>query len=208
MECFNFHHHNSAITNGIYNLSSKEQFFPNFFSAGLHPQDIDANWPTRLEELKMIASEKSCVAIGECGLDALAQADGTLQLEIFLQQISLANQLGKPVVIHCVRRYQEINALKKHAHTPWVLHGFNRNAQVARQLLDAGFLLSFGKPLLYSLSLQQIFCAMPSEAFFLETDNADFNISELYEKAATLRKTDVENVENQIIKNLRFILND
>ena len=62
--------------------------------------------------------------------------------------INIAAATGKPLIIHCVRTSQQILKLWRdnpHAHNvAWVIHGFRGNENVARELLNAGFYLSFG----------------------------------------------------------------
>lgn len=208
MKNFNFHHHNTKIFEGIYNLDSKEQFSSYYFSSGIHPKDIGDDWKEKLEGVKKTAQLGNCFAIGECGLDSRVGASPELQKEVFLKQVQLANEIGKPLIIHCVRKFPEIIYLKKFGQTAWIIHGFNKNPQLAQELLEAGFYLSFGKPLLHSLSLQQIFINTPSSRFFLETDDDNFEIVSLYQKAAELKNITVENIENQIFENLKEIKND
>ena len=77
-----------------------------------------------------------------------------------------------------------------------VVHGFNKKQSIAEQLLENNFHLSFGKPLLYHLSLQNTLKNTPLDKLFLETDDADFNLTELYEKAAELKKISPENLHH------------
>ena len=105
MRHYNFHHH-SCENFGIYNLDFNEKIPESIFSAGIHPKDILEDFEFQLSWLKKTAENKKCVAIGECGLDRLADKNLQIQKEVFTRQIYLANDLQKPLIIHCVRQFQ------------------------------------------------------------------------------------------------------
>jgi TatD DNase family protein len=206
MEFFDFHHHKKYIRNGIYNLA--KEIPPDFtYSVGIHPNDIDVN--NLKEQLSWMRSmiSQNCFAIGECGLDSLVSADENLQNEAFLQQIMIANEVKKPIIIHCVRKFYEVISFRKKAEQPMIIHGFNKKKQIAEDLLAHNFYLSFGKAVLYNLSLQDILKNIPPDKFFLETDNEDFNIEELYFKVSEIRGISPEDLNEQILHNLYSIRN-
>lgn len=204
---FDFHHHNPTFKNGIYNLPlfSKPVDFP--FSAGIHPQDIKENNDAAFSWLKNISTQNNCIAIGECGLDGIVPVDLRLQEEVFKKQIEIANHLNKPLIIHCVRKHYELIPFKKVAKTPMIIHGFNKKIDVAEALLKEDFYLSFGKALLQNVSLQELVKSIDSRKYFLETDAADFEIENLYRKVAEIREESLEEIINQINRNLDFLKN-
>ena len=205
MILFDFHHHNRENTYGIYNLEPKEIVTEKKFSVGIHPKDIDENWEENFEKIKEISLLPNCVAIGECGLDGLISVNENLQKKVFERHILWANQINKPVIIHCVKRFSEIIAFQKTAKIPLVIHGFNKKKTIADEMLKHGFYLSFGKSVLHSLSLQSILKEFPLEKIFLETDDANFNIEELYQKTAEIKGISIENLHNKILKNLESL---
>lgn len=205
MILFDFHHHNRENTYGIYNLEPKEIVTEKKFSVGIHPKDIDENWEENFEKIKKISLLQNCVAIGECGLDGLISVNENLQKEVFEKHILWANQIKKPVIIHCVKRFSEIIPFQKIAKIPLVIHGFNKKKTIADEMLKHGFYLSFGKSVLHSLSLQSILKEFPLEKMFLETDDANFNIEELYQKTAEIKGISIENLHNKILKNIESL---
>jgi Tat protein secretion system quality control protein TatD with DNase activity len=86
------------------------------------------------------------VAIGECGLDRNIDLPLDIQTSIFKRHIELAETLQKPLVIHCVRAFSELIALKKNTKStvPWIIHGFHKKEEVFQQLLKHDFYFSFG----------------------------------------------------------------
>ena len=202
---FNFHHHNPQIPYGIYNSTPEEKIPGHYFSVGIHPQNIHEQWENDLENLKIISQNPKCLAIGECGLDALVNIDENLQKKVFEAQIIWANQIQKPIIIHCVKRFQELIPFQKIAKVPMIIHGFNKKKAIADEMLKHGFYLSFGKSVLHNLSLQTTLKEIPLEKIFLETDDADFDIAELYQKVAEIKEISVEKLQEQISKNLEIL---
>lgn len=205
MEFLDFHHH-QLNKFGIYNLNFNDKIPKGRFSVGLHPKSITENWEKELERIKEISSSENCLAIGECGLDGLAPVDENLQNEIFQAHISWAEEIRKPLIIHCVRRFSQILHYKG-AKIPMIIHGFNKKENIAKELLDAGFFLSFGKAALDNLSLQKLIEDIPLQRMFLETDNADFEISDLYKIVAEIKSISLENLKMQMLENLENVIN-
>ena len=202
MFLFDFHHHHPQKKSGLYNANILEDVFTKPFSIGLHPKDIDENWKKNLQVVKDISADKNCKAIGECGLDRLIAVDFELQKSVFEAQIDWANEIQKPIIIHCVRSFSETIALGNKSKVQMVIHGFNKKNALAQELLSHGFFLSFGKAVLNRVSLQLVIKEVPLEKIFLETDDSDFEIVELYQKVADIKSISVEELQNQIQKNL------
>ncbi|WP_228374978.1 TatD family hydrolase [Chryseobacterium oranimense] len=150
---------------------------------------------------------QNCFAIGECGLDSLVSVDQKIQEEVFLRQIMIANEVKKPIIIHCVRKFYEVISFRKKSGQPMIIHGFNKKKQIAADLLAHNFYLSFGKAVLYNLSLQDIVRNTPLDRMFLETDNEAFNIEELYSKVSELKGISLEKLNEHILENLDTIKN-
>lgn len=85
-----------------------------------------------------------------------------------------------------------------------IIHGFSKNEQVAKSLLDNGFYLSFGKYLLRNTELTSVFEQVPNDRFFLETDTIEENIADVYIKAASIKQLDVEQI---ISDNFKLVFN-
>lgn len=180
-----------------------------FFSAGIHPWRINStNIAEALETLKSQASLKNMLAFGECGLDRLIDVTMLQQEVVFKAQLTIAEQHQKPVIIHCVKAFDELLHIKKDGDysIPFIVHGYNNNAQIAEQLIKKGCMLSFGKALLKEHSnAQNIFKTIELEHVFLETDNSDVDISAIFEKAASLKAITIETLKEKIYTNFKNI---
>ena len=208
---FDCHTHQQQPINGIRNFHQQQkQAFDDYAlpcSVGLHPWFVDAqNWQTDLHWLQQAAQQPNVVALGECGLDALRGADLATQQQAFIEQLQLAQQLRKPLIVHCVRRFNELIAIaKKHNTkqvTPIIVHGFNNKASVLHSLLNEGFYVSFGAALLQQNSAAaKALCLTPINRVLLETDNSTASIEQIYQQAATLLQINVVDVVQQIQQN-------
>jgi len=203
MKFFDFHHHNASENFGVYNLKLNENPPAYFFSAGIHPHAVSEDLQEHINWLQEVSGLKNCVAIGECGLDGLINLDEKLQEKVFSMQIHLANELEKPLIIHCVKRFSQLHHFRKISKVPMIIHGFNKRKTIGDDLLKNGFCLSFGKSVLYNVNLQSFVKDFPIEKLFLETDSSDFEIKELYAKVADLKNISLEDLQQNIKENLR-----
>lgn len=205
MKFFDFHHHKKNISYGIYNLEFGETPSNFQYSIAIHPQDIQSeNIESQFSWLNSNITQ-NCFAIGECGLDGLISIEQKIQEQVFKKQIEISNEFKKPLIIHCVRKFYEVISFRKIANQPMIIHGFNKKQSIADDLLKNKFYLSFGKPVLYNLSLQNVLKTTPLDKIFLETDNEDFNIEELYAKVSELKGISLEKLNQQILENLETI---
>lgn len=208
---FNLHTHKSTHQENVLEIVNQ---YPNefdkdvkFFSIGIHPWYIDLdNLEEHMHTIEEKLQLKNCLALGECGLDKRIETPLEIQTEVFEKQLHLAIQYQKPVILHCVSAYQEVIEIKKRLkiEVPMVIHGFSKNGQVAKSLLDNGFYLSFGKYLLRNPELASVFEQVPDNRFFLETDTIEESIQDVYIKAASIKKKDVEQI---IEDNFKLVFN-
>lgn len=140
------HPEDVAIVNGLDPASSAGTGL--LHSVGIHPWYI-YNVKEQLAELKRQAVLPDVVAIGETGLDKGVETPLKLQQKIFKTSVSLAENLGLFVIIHCVKAWDELIALKKELkpHVPWIIHGFRGNADIGETTDPARFLPIFWLPL-------------------------------------------------------------
>lgn len=212
MQYFNLHTHRYTKQPDILELVNQypQEFDASipFYSIGIHPLFIDQD---RLEKDFQILEQKvalpECLAVGECGLDKRSETPFDLQLAVFEKQLLLAEKYGKPVVIHCVAAFQELIESKNKLRitVPILIHGFSKKQQLAQQLLDNGFYLSFGKYLLLNPELEAVFKNTPEDRFFLETDTVEEGIHDVYALAAKYKGVTVAEIQNQVNRNVSAV---
>ncbi|MDR2927577.1 MAG: TatD family hydrolase [Cytophagaceae bacterium] len=182
----------------------KSEIFNGFYSIGLHPWDIESENDTGLTD--ETADDKNLCFIGECGFDKNIAAPYQVQEKIFISHVEMSEKMQKPLMIHCVGYFNEIINLSKqlqHAQK-WIVHGFTGHPQLALHLLAAGFMLSFGKAL-FNASGKAVaaFCAIPAGTFFLETDDCEYSIRDIYKRAGVLRGIGEQSLKTEIMNNFK-----
>jgi TatD DNase family protein len=212
MKYFNLHTHQYTNQPDVLELVNQypQEFdaaIP-FYSIGIHPLYINEN---RLESDFLIVDEKlalpECLALGECGLDKRSETPFELQLSVFERQLALAEKYQKPVVIHCVAAFQELIAIKKRLKlsVPMLVHGFSKKEELAKQLMDAGFYVSFGKNLLRIPELESVFKNIPNDRFLLETDLIEEGIQDVYALAAKYKGMELSELQEIVNRNYNAI---
>ena len=208
MQFYNLHTH--KFTNDSSILELVNQYPWEFdaaipcYSIGIHPWYIDENrLATDLQTIDEKLALPECLALGECGLDKRIEIPMALQEEVFIKQIALAKKHQKPLVLHLVAAFDELIQIKKRLSiaVPVIIHGFSKNEHVAKQLLDHGFYLSFGKYLLRNPDLKTVFQSIPNDKFFLETDTVEETIEEVYALAAEYKGLTLEALQEQLQTN-------
>jgi TatD DNase family protein len=206
-----FHTHHDRQSPDLLNLQTLQvtpelssEDLPIFCSLGLHPWFIESGWGKSWANLELLARSPQVIAIGESGLDRLIPLSMEVQITIFQKQIELAETLHKPLIIHCVKAFAELIALKKKTKSsiPWIIHGFNKKREVLEQLLHHDFYFSFGAAILSNRSpLQQAIATIPDGKFLLETDDRhDIGIQQIYERAASLRQVSLNTLQAQLLE--------
>lgn len=158
---------------------------PELFAAiGVHPHEASGWGPESESELADLARSDCVVAIGEIGLDfyrLLSPRD--IQIQVFEAQLTLAGELGLPVVVH--QRQAEDEVLSTLAiwvdglgddelrQRPGVLHGFSSSAEYAERALALGFYLGIGGPLTFknAAHLRHVVSGLRLSRLLLETDS-------------------------------------
>jgi TatD DNase family protein len=212
MKFFNFHTHRFTNRPEVLELVNQypQEFDSSipFYSIGIHPWYIlEDRVKADLKIIENKLHEMNCLAIGECGLDKRIEIPMDLQQAVFEKQLLLAQKYGIPVVIHCVAAFQEVIGIKKRLNitVPMIIHGFSKNEQIAKQLLDNGFFISFGKYLLRNPELETVFKSVPNDRFFLETDTIQENIDEVYILAAKYKDVNLAEIQKQINSNFEAV---
>jgi len=206
----NFHTHTVSSNNGISVQSLKSTELSKLkenglFTIGVHPWESDRDdVDSVLNEIINLTSRPEVIGIGEIGLDRLQGASLEKQIEVFVKQICIVDQIKKPLIIHCVKAWAELLEIKKMTHSvvPWAVHGFRGNPDLAKQLVSSGFYLSFGAPLADPApSLAEALTYTPLDRLFLETDESPVSIGEVYYAASDILNISVDDLVEQINAN-------
>jgi TatD DNase family protein len=176
------------------------------FSAGIHPWQLtDDNLENLQTELLLTAAHPHVVMIGEAGFDRLRGAQGEVQYRAFLFQANIAGEMGKPVVIHCVRGWDELRRARREVKPgrPWIIHGFRGSGSLAASLAEEGFWFSLGAKGLTTEVLQSVY----HEKLLLETDESGQSIAEVYRLFEAAAGYDEQRAESLVRNNFKLLLN-
>ena len=192
----------------VENILSNQELPQSLCSVGIHPWYIPAEVNSNLIRMEKMLSQSHCIAIGECGLDKVIKEPLEQQIGVLRKQLHLSEKIERPVILHVVRAYQEMIALKNELqpNQPWIIHGFNKGKILAESLVKHGFFLSFGQALLVNSTVQDTFAAIPLENCFLETDDADITIESVYAKAALLKGISEVELRRKIYEQFQRIM--
>lgn len=169
---------------------------------------------------KMGASPK-VIAIGECGMDYYRVEETTkaIQSKTFIEQIELANELDKPLMLHIRNAYDDaLEILKAHAKVKGDVHFFAGDWAIAKKFLDFGFTLSFTGVITFTHDYDEVVRNAPLDMILSETDapyvtpephrgkrNESAYIPLIVRKISEIRNDDFYAVANQIKENARRV---
>ncbi len=205
------HTHNTETQLHVYNiLNVFLTDFPDIpstrpLSIGLHPWHIDQESHALIEStLHEAASLSYVIAIGETGLDKVVRIPLARQIEIFKKHIIISEEVKKPLIIHCVKAYQELMGIKKSVKPsmPWILHGYHGSEELISDLLKQEFYFSMNEWIIKNPDkAKSIIERIPMDFLLLETDEYQANISDIYFLTSILKKMELNDLKIAIAKN-------
>lgn len=180
-----------------------------YYSAGVHPLLAGEDAEGWLVEVERLAREGRIVAVGEAGMDRNAAAPMERQTAWFERQVRVAAEYDLPVIIHGVRVIPELIAVAKRCMgrgDRWLIHGFNNRREGLQELLRHGFYISVGRQVMNREShAYHLLPEIPLERLFLETDNSDYTIEEIYEQASERLGIGTEALQRTVADNFKRV---
>ncbi len=149
-----------------------------FAAVGVHPHDAKLyDDGTEQILINLVKSSKKVIAWGEIGLDFYYDhSPRDVQREVFIRQIRTAKSLNLPIIIHSRDADDEtVEILTKECSYPnfkGIMHCFGGTAQMARDLMEIGFLISFAGNVTFKKAdnLREAARVVPLEKLLIETD--------------------------------------
>ena len=198
------HHHPIPPGEAIVQLTP-DAFRPkpiHYYSVGLHPWDIRPDWRLQMAKLAVMALHAHVLMIGETGLD---KKNGTAPMEqqmaVFREHIRLSELIRKPLIVHCVKAFDELLAIHKEskATQPWVIHGFRGGIKQWEQLTHAGLHISIGRH-----HHAELLKALAPHQLLLESDDFD-NLSAIYDLASECTGITVDDLKHHVATNIHHL---
>ena len=195
-----------------------------YYSLGIHPHFLTDFQDQDLLLLEQTLNNrgKTCVALGEIGLDKRIETDLAMQEYVFVKQLRLAKKLHLPVILHIVGQQGRVLAiLKQEKFTDGgVYHAFSGSYEVAIEFVKLGFKLGVGGVITYptATKTKNTISRLPIESLVLETDapdmpiyqqvhknNSPVNLLAIFEALASCRSESKSCLATQIYKNTESI---
>jgi len=147
---------------------------PDVWSAvGFHPHDAKHCDDAAFAEIARLAREDRVVAIGEIGLDYhYMHSERDTQREVFERHIALAKELDKPIIVHNRESTEDMVEVLSRSGARGILHSYTESLDVAKKLVDLGFVISFSGIVTFRSAdaLREVARALPHDAVLIETD--------------------------------------
>lgn len=200
----NIHTHRPVLKNSVLeveNVRFGKESIPNaFFSLGIHPWDVYLFNSFPKEQMENALLNDNCLFLGEIGLDSL-HPNFQRQREVFANQVALASNFGMPILIHCVKAYNEVFQILSESKFkfPVIFHAYNGNAQLTTQLLKFDAYFSIGELLLReSSTIRKYVSSIPIDRLFFETDSSECTIDSIYSEAEMLLELDIAVLQESV----------
>jgi TatD DNase family protein len=196
-----------------------------YATVGVHPHDANKADGQTYRRLEEVLRHSRVLALGEIGLDYHYDfSPRPVQRDVFIEQMRLASDAGKPIVIHTREAWDETLALiEQHwspTALPGVMHCFSGGPAEAERCVGLGFYLSFGGIVTFpkALEVQEAARTVPIDRLLVETDapylapvpkrgkrNEPAFVLETARKVATLRGTSLEDIALQTTRNFDLL---
>ena len=180
------------------------------FTYGIHPWYLDeSNHDRLLASVIKTAANPLIIAVGEAGFDKIKGPSMDLQRKTFEEQVIIAGELNKPVIIHCVRAWDELLRANKKLNPKmsWLVHGFRGNKDLAMQLISKGMYLSFWFDFVMKPETADLLKSLPDDKIFLETDGADIDIRDIYYKVSNDLGIELDGFKKLMLDNFKRFFN-
>ena len=153
------------------------QAWPFLYAAvGYHPEECGPYDPAELDVLRELARCPKVVAIGEIGLDYYWEENPPRehQQRVFRDQMALAQELDMPVIVHDREAHADsLSIVREFPRVRGVFHCFSGSAEMARELVKLGWMVSFTGVLTYKNARKAVEAAqaVPLDRIMIETDS-------------------------------------
>lgn len=194
-----------------------------YCAVGIHPSDTVGMQESWLDEIRELSKNEKVKAIGEIGLDFHYEGTNPEEQEKwFRSQIRLAKDLNLPISIHSrdadQKTYDILKEEKAFDGAGVVLHCFSGSAELAKEYVKLGAMISIAGPVTYKNNKKTIKVVeeIPLEKLMIETDapylspvphrgerNKPWYVEHTAKKIAEIKGITFEEVAAQTMKNAK-----
>ena len=162
----------TTVETGEINRRIAEKFDHVYFAAGIHPECVENCPQNYIDLLAPLLSHEKCRAVGEIGLDYSYDIPKSLQLRIFEEQIILANEIKKPVIVHDREAHADTFELLTKYMPRGVVHCYSGSVEMAKEYVKRGFYIGITGIVTFknSRKVKELVERIPLNSILLETD--------------------------------------
>lgn len=192
----------------LFHESNPPEIFP--LSRGIHPWYIpsETTCESAFATLMSECQKDNIIAIGECGLDKTIEHPFDWQVEIFKAHVQASNILNKPLIIHCVKAGEVLIRLRKEdaGNQNWIYHGFTGSPEMAMEMCSNNIMISIGERMVRNEEkLNRILKSVPLSSIFMETDESQMSIKEIYRIVSGLKGEPVDKLKSIMYDNFKRV---
>ncbi len=203
-----------------------EKYSSIYATIGQHPTDTDEEFDA--EAFRDMARHERVVAIGECGLDyfrSKTDEQVKIQKELFIKQIKIAEEVGKPLMIHARPQKGSMDAyedvlliLAEYPNVKANFHFFVGDMSIAKVIVERGYTASFDGPITFSSDYDEVIKFLSIENIMAETDAPfaapapyrgkrcePWMVEEVVKKIAEIKGLPIEEVEAKLLENAKRV---
>jgi TatD DNase family protein len=159
-------------------IAQAEKYDNMYLALGIHPSDTRflSDMDADLAEIEnMIKNQgRKCVCLGEIGLDYhYPDTDKERQHRYFREQMKLAERLNLPVCIHDRESHADVmTVIREFPNVRGVLHSYSGGVDMARELIELGYMISFSGTLTFTNARRpkEVAATLPHDRILIETD--------------------------------------
>ncbi len=193
-----------------------------YAAVGTHPHDVKDMSVDTLREYERLSKDKKVLAIGEIGLDYYYDnSPRDIQKNWFRGQIRLAKSLDLPYIVHDRDAHEDVFTIMKEEHysgARGILHCFSGSAELAKEFIKLGFMISLAGPLTFknAKAAKRVAYEIPLEYLLIETDcpylapepyrgkrNEPMYVRHVAEEIAKIKEISYEEVEEKTNYNFK-----
>jgi TatD DNase family protein len=210
------------VASSVENISLTQKYDIFYAAVGVHPHNAADQNSRVLTAIAEFATYPRVVAIGEIGLDYYYDnSPRDVQKTWFAKQIALARKVKLPIIVHDRDAHEDtVSILKSEnaADTGGVLHCFTGSVEMARQVMDLGFMISIAGPVTFknARKILEVVKFVPDDMLLIETDspyltpepyrgkrNESAYVKLIAEKIAKIKGRSVEYIEETTTSNAK-----
>ena len=208
----------SSLRSARFSLKMADSYPFIYASVGVHPHDSKSMTDDTVSDLEKLSSHPKAMAVGEIGLDFHYDfSPRDVQKKRFREQLELAMQIKKPVIIHERESLSDtMEIISDYRDLTGVFHCFSGSWEVAKIILDMGWYLSFTGVITFKNARRvlEVLEKIPADRMMLETDcpymspepmrgrrNSSLHLPYIAEKIAEVRGITLDDVAELTMNN-------